>query len=97
MASEIARLRSSTKESFASSASVRTAPRMSSKICSSVSERGLSAVTKTWSAPSSTARSIGARFVRSRSPPQPKTTIKRPGVTSRSIAQAWLRASSVWA
>ena len=53
---------------------------MSAKIWDSGSPRGLSAVAKAKSANSCTALTMSGRFVRSRLPPQPKTTSSRPGV-----------------
>jgi len=40
---------------------------------------------------------ISGRLPRSRSPPQPNTTINRPGVIARRRSQAFARASSLWA
>ena len=54
-----------------------------SMIASGSSDRGLSLVTITRSASSAAARPIIGRFARSRSPPQPNTTITRPSADAR--------------
>ena len=61
------------------------------------SVRGLSEVTMIRSAKSSATRAILGRFVRSLSPPQPKTTMVRPSLTASSERRTLASASSVWA
>ena len=52
---------------------------MSSTMDSGSSVRGLSEVTMASPAPAAATLPISGRFVRSRSPPAPKTTMSRPG------------------
>ena len=61
------------------------------------SERGLSVVRTVRSAPSVAAAPIGNRFARSRSPPQPKTTITRPVANGRAAASTVRMLSGVCA
>jgi hypothetical protein len=59
--------------------------------------RGLSEVRITTSLSVPAASPIGARFVRSRSPPQPKTVMIFPFTTSRAVRKTFKSASSLWA
>lgn len=61
------------------------------------SVRGLSEVTTAKSAFSAAMRPMMGRFVRSRSPPQPKRATTRPFVTARMARSTFSRASGVWA
>ena len=60
---------------------------MSSMIASGFSVRGLSEVTTVRSASAPASAAMIGRLPRSRSPPQPKSTIRRPGVSGRSALQ----------
>ncbi len=70
---------------------------MASRIADAGSERGLSSVITSTSAALAATWPIIGRLSRSRSPPQPSTTITRPGTTSRVAVIARWTASGVWA
>ena len=65
-------------------------------IASGASERGLSEVTIARSLRRAAIAPMTGRLVRSRSPPQPKTQIRRPAVSARSARSAFSSASGVW-
>ena len=50
-----------------------------------------------WVHPAAAARPIRGRLVRSRSPPQPKTVMRRPKGNCCKAPRAWLMAAGVWA
>jgi hypothetical protein len=66
-------------------------------IASGTSERGLSEVTTATSASRPAISPMSGRLARSRSPPQPKTTITRPSVTALAARSRLSRESGVWA
>ena len=68
-----------------------------STIASGASERGLSEVTTATSASRPAISPISGRLARSRSPPQPKTTITRPPVTALAARSRLSSESGVWA
>ena len=68
------------------------AARMARRISAGSSERGLSSVTMARSAPSAAALPIRGRLARSRSPPAPNTTIRRPETWGRKRGQHGLEA-----
>ena len=61
------------------------------------SPRGLSEVTTAASAMLSATPPMMGRLVRSRSPPQPNTQIRRPRVKSRAVVKMFSRALGEWA
>ena len=70
---------STATQAWAPSASASSAPRRTAAMMASgSSERGLSLVSTTTSAPRTAIAPIGGRFCWSRSPPQPRTTMSRP-------------------
>ena len=66
-------------------------------IASGSSERGLSEVTIATSASRAAIAAICGRLPRSRSPPQPKTAITRPAVSSRAAPSTFSSESGVCA
>ena len=71
--------------------------RISSRIFSGSSLRGLSDVTITRSLSRAATAPISGRFVRSRSPPQPNTVTSRPVASGRAVSSRFFSASSVCA
>jgi hypothetical protein len=67
------------------------------RIAAGSSERGLSSVTTRTSARRAATSPISGRLPRSRSPPQPSTTMTRPREPGRTAAIARSTASGVWA
>ena len=63
-------------------------------IASGSSPRGLSLVTTTWSASRAAASPISGRLPASRSPPQPKTQMRRPRCPPRAAPSSTLRSAT---
>ena len=70
---------------------------MSATIASGSSERGLSEVTITSSAPAAAIAPMRGRLPRSRSPPQPNTQITRRPASPRAAERTFSSESGVWA